>query len=117
MLALVGPSGAGKSSLLRLLNFLESPTSGTLAYEGQTLNSSAPLDVRRQVTTVFQRPVLLRSSVRENVAYGLRLRGWRVNGRVTDILSRVGLEALSRNLRRTSSPAARCSAWRWRARW
>ena len=97
VLALVGPSGAGKSSLLRLLNFLESPTSGTLAYEGQTLHSSAPLDVRRQVTTVFQRPVLLRSNVRENVAYGLRLRGWRVNGRVTDMLSRVGLETLAKS--------------------
>ena len=97
VLALVGPSGAGKSSLLRLLNFLESPTSGTLAYEGQTLNGSAPLDVRRQVTTVFQRPVLLRSNVRENVAYGLHLRGWRVNGRVSDILSRVGLEALAKS--------------------
>ncbi|MBI4675252.1 MAG: phosphate ABC transporter ATP-binding protein [Chloroflexi bacterium] len=95
ILALVGPSGAGKSTLLRLLNFLEAPTSGTLAYRGQTIASPVPLDVRRQVTTVFQRPLLLRGSVAENVAYGLRLRGAHVNANVAQMLERVGLQDMA----------------------
>jgi tungstate transport system ATP-binding protein len=95
ILALVGPSGAGKSTLLRLLNFLEHPTAGALTYAGRPLNGSVPLDVRRQVTTVFQRPVLLHASVRENVAYGLALRGRRDHGLVHDIIERVGLAGLA----------------------
>ena len=92
VLALVGPSGGGKSTLLRLLNFLEHPTAGRIIYQGQAFNGSAPLPVRRQVTTVFQRPMLLKASVHDNVAYGLRLRRLRVDGQVHDILARVGLE-------------------------
>jgi len=97
VLALVGPSGAGKSTLLRLLNFLESPASGTLVYCGQTIEKSAPLAVRRQVTTVFQRPVLLHSSVWDNVAYGLRLRGLALDHLVDAMLARVGLSGLARH--------------------
>jgi tungstate transport system ATP-binding protein len=97
VLALVGPSGAGKSTLLRLLNFLEHPTAGRIMYQGQAINGSAPLAVRRQVTTVFQRPMLLKASVHANVTYGLRLRGQRVDGQVHDILVRVGLEQLARS--------------------
>lgn len=97
VLALVGPSGAGKSTLLRLLNFLEHPTAGQIIYQGQDMSGSAPLAMRRQVTTVFQRPMLLKASVLANVAYGLRLRGQRVDGQVHDILVRVGLESLARS--------------------
>ncbi len=97
VLALVGPSGAGKSTLLRLLNFLEHPTAGRITYQSQAINGSAPLAVRRQVTTVFQRPMLLKANVHDNVAYGLRLRGQRVDGQVLDILARVGLEQLARS--------------------
>jgi len=97
VLALVGPSGACKSTLLRLLNFLEHPTAGRIIYQGQAINGSAPLPVRRQVTTVFQRPMLLKTSVHANVAYGLRLRGQRVDGQVHDILARVGLEQMARS--------------------
>jgi tungstate transport system ATP-binding protein len=77
ILALVGPSGAGKSTLLRLLNFLESPTGGTIRFGGRAITSSeaVPLALRRQVTTVFQRPLLLSTTVLGNVAYGLRIRG------------------------------------------
>ncbi len=99
ILALVGPSGSGKSTCLRLLNFLEAPTSGIICFEGCDYgsNGSVPLDVRRRVTTVFQRPLLLNRSVQGNVAYGLRLRrAPDQQERVDEALSRVGLLALAR---------------------
>ncbi len=95
VLAIVGPSGAGKSTLLRLLNFLETPTSGTLVYQEQITADKIPIRTRREVTTVFQRPVLLRAPVRDNVAYGLQLRGERGDGRVTEMIARVGLSDLA----------------------
>ena len=72
VLAIVGPSGAGKSTLLRLLNFLEPPASGTLEFDGRPVPANPSLAVRRRVTTVFQRPLMLSRSVYDNVAFGLR---------------------------------------------
>lgn len=96
ILALVGPSGAGKSTLLRLLNFLEAPTSGQIMYRGADVSAGdIPLALRREITTVFQRPVLLNANVRDNVAFGLRLRGASVNGTVNEMLARVGLQELA----------------------
>ncbi len=97
ILAIVGPSGAGKSTLLRLLNFLEPPSAGRIIYQAQAMNGSVPVEIRRQVITVFQRPALVHASVRENVAYGLSLRGERADGRVKEILARVGLTDLARS--------------------
>ncbi len=103
ILAVVGPSGAGKSTLLRLLNFLEAPDAGELRYKGIP-SGTVPLELRRQVTTVFQRPALLRDNVENNVAYGLRLRGQRdCRARVADVLKRMGLEKLRRAQARTLS--------------
>lgn len=90
--AIVGPSGAGKSTLLRLLNFLERPDAGRLSLDGQPLPVDPPIDVRRRVTTVFQRPILLRRSVLANLAYGLRLRGRAVSRRSLESrLDEIGL--------------------------
>ena len=72
---IVGPSGAGKSTLLRLLNFLEAPTEGRIEYRNMPVGTDLPLAVRREVTTVFQRPMLLRRSVAANVRIGQRIRG------------------------------------------
>ena len=105
LLALVGPSGAGKSTLLRLLNFLEKPTEGQILFHGRSYTpENLPLDMRRRITTVFQKPMLLDMSVRRNVAYGLRLRGER-NGRDREdaALLAVGLQNLADAHARTLS--------------
>jgi tungstate transport system ATP-binding protein len=105
VLALVGPSGAGKSTLLRLLNFLERPTSGTIVFDDVALtNGTVPLVLLRQITTVFQRPALLSTSVIGNVAYGLRVRGAaQSRERALAALGQVGLEHLADKPARTLS--------------
>ncbi|NNC91178.1 MAG: phosphate ABC transporter ATP-binding protein [Acidimicrobiia bacterium] len=65
---LVGPSGSGKSTLLRLCNGLEVPTAGRVFYRGRELSAFDPLQLRRQVGMVFQRPVLFAGTVRDNLA-------------------------------------------------
>ncbi len=95
ILALVGPSGAGKSTLLRLLNFLESPTAGKITFDGTAVNGNLPLATRRRVTTVFQKPALLKRSVAANIGYGLSLRGEKISLELLDHwLTRLGLQEL-----------------------
>lgn len=104
--SVVGPSGAGKSTLLRVLNFLEQPTGGSVQFGSFEFRagSEAPLEVRRRVTTVFQRPMLLNESVWSNVTYGLRLRGHSDSSEhVSAVLEQVGLEALAHQRARTLS--------------
>lgn len=106
ILAVVGPSGAGKSTLLRLLNFLEPPDSGAITFREHTVSpgETVPVTVRRRVTTVFQRPLLLNRSVWANVAYGLKLRGNRDgDAQIADALRQVGVEDLARQPARTLS--------------
>ena len=104
--SLVGPSGSGKSTLLRLLNFLEEPTSGSLEFEGAVYRPGMymPLELKRRVTMVFQNPMLLNSSVWDNVTYGLRLRGQRnAHQLVQEALEEVGLAHLARQRARALS--------------
>jgi tungstate transport system ATP-binding protein len=104
--ALVGPSGAGKSTLLRLLNFLESPTTGRIRFLDVEFSASQPMPLRyrRRVTTVFQRPILLNRSVQANVGYGLGLRGQRdLDDEIERALEQVSLQHLSRQRARTLS--------------
>ena len=104
--SLVGPSGSGKSTLLRLLNFLEEPTSGSLEFEGAVYRPGMymPLELKRRVTMVFQSPMLLNSSVWDNVTYGLRLRGQRnAHQLVQEALEEVGLAHLARQRARALS--------------
>lgn len=106
ILSIVGPSGSGKSTLLRLLNFLEPPTTGTIRYGDYVTNGTgtAPLALRRQITTVFQKPVLLNCAVQDNVAFGLRVRGEKKHRqRVEEALERVGLLEFARKRARTLS--------------
>lgn len=100
-LAVVGPSGAGKSTLLRLLQFLETPSEGEIRFEGAAVPSPGPLELTRRITTVFQRPLMLDRSVRDNVAFGLRLRGRDGATAADALLERLALAPLAKT-------AARC---------
>ncbi|HEX6568188.1 MAG TPA: phosphate ABC transporter ATP-binding protein [Acidimicrobiales bacterium] len=63
----LGPSGSGKSTLLRLLNRLEVPTDGDIRFRGEPVVSIDPLDLRRRVGMVFQRPAPFPGTVRDNL--------------------------------------------------
>jgi len=75
LLAIVGPSGAGKSSLLRLLNRLDEPTSGTVLLEGNDYREIPPRELRRKVGMVMQRPFVFRGSVAGNLRFGPQQQG------------------------------------------
>lgn len=94
-LAIVGPTGAGKSTLLRLVHLLEQPSTGRIEFDGEVVDPPAPLAIRRRIAMVFQRPLMLSGSVRDNVALGLRMRGDRDDGRVDGLLRDFDLAELA----------------------
>ena len=91
LFVIVGPNGAGKSTFLRLLHFLEEPTTGDIEFQGRPVSMPVPIEMRRSIGMVFQRPEFLDTNVLENVNYPLRLRKIRENGRVEDALTRLAL--------------------------
>jgi phosphate transport system ATP-binding protein len=80
--ALIGPSGCGKSTLLRTMNRMNDliPTArvdGSITYHGEDLYGPDvdPVEVRRRIGMVFQKPNPFPKSIYENVAFGPRLFG------------------------------------------
>jgi sulfate transport system ATP-binding protein len=91
--ALLGPSGSGKSTLLRVIAGLEAPDSGTIAIAGD--DATAVPAQKRGIGFVFQHYAAFKHmSVRENVAFGLRVRKRpkaEIAARVDELLGIVGL--------------------------
>ncbi|RME45162.1 MAG: phosphate ABC transporter ATP-binding protein, partial [Caldilineae bacterium] len=84
--ALIGPSGCGKSTFLRCLNRMNELIPGVrirgeVRLNGQNLYAPTvdPVAVRRHVGMVFQKPNPFPKSIYENVAWGLRINGYRHN--------------------------------------
>jgi len=94
-LGIIGPSGAGKSTLLRLLQGLERPAEGTISVDGSPMPHPVPLALARRITTVFQRPLMLDRTVRDNVLFGLRVRGRKDRGPAEPLMERLGLAHLA----------------------
>jgi len=82
--ALIGPSGCGKSTLLRTMNRMNDLIPGTrltgeLRYHGQDVYAKDvdPVEVRRRIGMVFQKPNPFPKSIYENVAFGPRIAGYK----------------------------------------
>jgi ATP-binding cassette subfamily B protein len=69
--AVVGPSGAGKSTLFQLLMRFYDPTVGEIRLDGIEIKNLDPAELRRQINSVPQDPVVFATSVAENISYGL----------------------------------------------
>ena len=71
-LTLLGPSGCGKTTTLRIIGGFQTPTSGTVFFDGVRINDVPPH--KRAVNTVFQKYALFpHLNVFENIAFGLRI--------------------------------------------
>jgi len=84
--AIIGPSGCGKSTLLRALNRMNElvPTAraeGEVIFHGKNIYSPEvdPVEVRRRIGMVFQKPNPFPKSIYENIAWGARINGYQGN--------------------------------------
>ncbi|MGI8631851.1 MAG: phosphate ABC transporter ATP-binding protein PstB [Solirubrobacterales bacterium] len=91
--ALIGPSGCGKSTLLRCLNrmndlILSAEVEGALLYHGQDLYGPKvdPVEVRKRIGMVFQKPNPFPKSIYDNIAFGPRIVG--MDGDMDEIVER-----------------------------
>jgi phosphate transport system ATP-binding protein len=80
--AMIGPSGCGKSTIVRVLNRMNdlipgARVSGKVTYHGRDIYAPEvdPIQVRRHIGMVFQKPNPFPKSIYDNVAYGLRING------------------------------------------
>jgi ATP-binding cassette subfamily B protein/subfamily B ATP-binding cassette protein MsbA len=68
--AIIGPSGSGKTTLLNLLSRFFDPVSGAVLLEGVDLRDLRLEDLRAQIALVLQEPIILPTTVAENISYG-----------------------------------------------
>lgn len=95
LVVLIGPSGSGKTTTMRMINRLETPTSGTISVGGRDVRSMNVVELRRGIGYVIQQGGLLpHFTVADNVAMVPRLLGWsqqRRRDRALELLRLVGL--------------------------
>jgi tungstate transport system ATP-binding protein len=107
VLSIIGPNGSGKTTLLLCLSLLLKPTTGYIQYQGHIVPDGASiLEMRRHFAVVFQEPLLLNTSVWDNVTLGLRLRGFKkqeIKDRAEHWLERFGIASFTRRSARTLS--------------
>ncbi len=98
ILSLIGPNGAGKTTLLQILSYLLRPFEGEIFFRGKKVEANhSILEYRRKVAMVFQEPLLFDTTVFNNVASGLKIRGTKrneIHDKVKEQLERFGISHL-----------------------
>ncbi|WP_054697474.1 ABC transporter ATP-binding protein [Syntrophomonas palmitatica] len=93
--AILGPNGAGKTTLLRILNLLDRPDTGDIRFMGSLFTPGfRSWEISRRMCMVFQRPLMFKTTVYNNIAYGLKLRKYsrrQIDKTVRETLDFVGM--------------------------
>lgn len=96
-ITILGTSGSGKTTMLKMINKLIEPTSGTILFAGQDIKQVDSVSLRRQIGYVVQQIGLFpHMTVAENIATVPKLLGWdkeRIENRVGELLDLVQLPA------------------------
>ena len=84
IVAFIGPSGCGKSTILRCFNRMNDliPTArvvGDISFDGENIKRLDPVELRRRVGMVFQKPNPFPKSIYDNIAFGARINGYQGN--------------------------------------
>jgi tungstate transport system ATP-binding protein len=106
VLSVLGPNGAGKTTLLQVMGLLRTPSDGEVFFRSEKTTRGNTLAMRRRIATVFQEPLLLNATVRDNAGLGLRLRGVKpheIETRLHPWLERLGIAGLAARSARTLS--------------
>lgn len=74
ILGIMGPNGAGKSTFIKALSLLEKPSQGSIFLKDKDITVDLTLEMRRKFAVAMQQPLLLDTTVFQNVALGLKLR-------------------------------------------
>ena len=104
--AIIGPNGSGKTTLSLCLALLLKPTTGSILLDGAAVGDGSMMRARRRFAVVFQEPLLLNTSVWDNVTLGMRLRGFsraETKQRTLQWLDRFGIASLAQRNAKTLS--------------
>ncbi len=96
LVVIIGPSGCGKTTLLKLINRLETPTSGEVYVEGKAISTIDPVELRKTIGYVIQRIGLFpHMTIEKNAGLVPNLKGWakdKTTARIHELMNMVGLE-------------------------
>jgi len=96
LVVIIGPSGCGKTTLLKLINRLETPTSGEVYVTGNAISAIDPVELRKTIGYVIQRIGLFpHMTIEKNAALVPNLKGWpkeKTKNRIYELMKMVGLE-------------------------
>jgi len=93
---IVGPNGSGKTTLLSILAGIEKIDQGRIYYKNEEADNGM---LKRKITLVLQSPYIFNTTVFNNIAYGLKVRGVskkEIDDKVSAVLKRTGLEEFAK---------------------
>ncbi|MGV9199559.1 MAG: ABC transporter ATP-binding protein [Promethearchaeia archaeon] len=90
---IIGPSGSGKSTFLRIINWLISPSKGTILFRGKEYTQFSPQQLRKRIGLVQQKPFLFSGTVKKNLLYGPQI--WDLHYSNEDLIKLLEKVALS----------------------